>query len=99
MKFPYAVSAVLDLYRYLEPQQIVDRLRFNTFVSIPHRYMYFAVPKAGCSSMKRLLHSLQNLGPFKWAPGQGTHLRSSVPLPSLVDLDDAQQKYVLQSAD
>jgi len=104
MKFPYAVSAVLDHYTYLEPQEVSARLRYCTFVSIPHRYMYFAVPKAGCTGMKWLLHSLENGGPVKGGLGDTSrrmfiHHRSNVPLPSIVDLDDAKQKHVLQSPD
>ncbi len=103
MKFPYAVSAVLDHYTYLGPQQVIDRLRYCTFVSLPQRYMYFAVPKAACTGMKWLLHRLENGGPVKWVLGETNrrmfiHHRNSVPLPSLVDLDDAKQKHVLESA-
>ena len=84
MKFPYAISAVLEHYHYLSPQQITDRIRYSSFVSVPCRYMYFAVPKAASLAMRRLLHDLEGGGPGG---------------PSLVDLDDDTQKYVLQSPD
>jgi Sulfotransferase family len=103
MKFPYAISAVLEHYHYLSPQQITERIRFSSFVSIPCRYMYFAVPKAACSAMRWLLHDLEGGGPlpFPGAGGRGTgiHNRANISLPSLVDLDDDTQKHVLQSPD
>src|SRR5262245_14640471 len=103
MKFPYAISAVLEHHPYLSPQQIIDRIRYSSFVSVPCRYMYFAVPKAACTAMKWLLHDLEGGGPlpFKWAPAHnsGIHFRGNISLPSLVDLDDDTQKHVLQSPD
>jgi len=102
MKFPYAISAVLEHYPYLSPQQIIDRMRAS-FVSVPCRYMYFAVPKAACMSMKWLLHDLEAGGslPIKWTPAyrSGIQVRENISLPSLVDLDDDTQKHVLQSPD
>jgi sulfotransferase famil protein len=101
MKFPYAISAVLEHYHYLSPQQIIDRIRSSSFVSVPCRYMYFAVPKAANIAMRWLLHDLEGGGPIKWAGGRGPGIRfrGNISLPSLVDLDDDTQKHVLQSPD
>jgi hypothetical protein len=100
MKFPYAISAVLEHYPYLSPQQIMERIRISSFVSVPFRYTYFTVPKAACSAVRWLLHDLEG-GGLKWTGGEGAgiHHRANIPLPSLVDLDDDTQKHVLQSPD
>src|SRR6202043_1376556 len=97
-------QAVLRHYACLEPQQVIDRLRYSTFVSVAHRYMYFEVPKAGCTGMKWLLHRLENGPPVALALGEThrqnfIHNRHNVPLPSLVDLDDSEQRHVLESPD
>src|SRR5438105_12468160 len=100
----YAVQRVLDRYHDLQPRSVEGMLRYRTFVSIPHRYMYVEVPKAACTGMKWLLHKLENGGAPKPSLGETRremfiHSRENVPLPSLVDLDDATQKYILESPD
>jgi hypothetical protein len=104
MKASYAVQLILDHYGYLKPQEVVRRLRYSSFVSLPKRYMYFEVPKAACTAMKWLLHGLEAGPPVQWALGKTRremfiHWRENVPLPSLVDLDNAAQKHVLESAE
>ena len=100
----YAMQRVLDRYHDLQPRSVEGMLRYRTFVSIPHRYMYVEVPKAACTGMKWLLHKLENGGVPKPSLGETRremfiHSRENVPLPSLVDLDDATQKYILESPD
>jgi len=108
MSYPYAVKLILDRYSDLKPEEIAQRLRYSTFVSIPKRYMYFEVPKAACTKMKVLLRSLEQAPPLKlYAPPElretrrdmFVHARENVPLPSLLDLDDRTQREVLESAD
>jgi len=108
MSYPYAVKLILDRYSDLKPEEIAQRLRYSTFVSIPKRYMYFEVPKAACTKMKVLLRSLEQAPPLKlYAPPElretrrdmFVHARENVPLPSLLDLDDRAQREVLESAD
>jgi sulfotransferase famil protein len=107
MTYPYAVKTILDRYSDLKPEEITQRLRYSTFVSIPKRYLYFEVPKAACTKMKTLLRSLEQAPPLKlFAAGlretrrdMFVHARENVPLPSLLDLHDKTQKEVLESPD
>ena len=107
MSNSYAVQTILDHYDHLTPQQIVSRLRHSSFVDTRKRYMYYAVPKAACTSMKTLIHDMEGGGPIRLICGgmdecrrdMFIHARENVPLPSLVDLDDAVQREVLHSPD
>ena len=105
-RMPYAARVILDVRKDLTPKSVVKELRYSTFVSLPKRYMYFEVPKAACTSMKSLLHRLENGGaPTLFIGGPQTrremyiHARENVPLPSLVDLDNRTQEEVLTSPD
>jgi hypothetical protein len=107
MSNSYAVRTIRDHYDYLTPQRIVGWLRHSSFVDMRQRYMYYAVPKAACTSMKTLIHDLKGAGPIRLICGgeyEGRrdmfiHARENVPLPSLVDLDDVAQREVLHSPD
>lgn len=107
MKHPFALQSILDHYTYLKPQDVIRRLRYSTFVSLPKRFLYFEVPKAACTKMKELLRTLEQ-GPslelfvgdlLETRRDMFVHARQNVPLPSLVDLDDQTQRTVLESPD
>src|SRR5271165_4440445 len=107
MALSYAVNLVARCYPGLLPDQIASRLHYSTFVSTTHRYMYFEVPKAGCTSMKTIIHRMENLPDIK--PFVGSHRevrrdmfiheRSQFKLPSLLDFNDATQEEILHSND
>lgn len=107
MSHPYAVRVILDRYRDLKPEAVSQRLRYSSFVSLPKRYLYFQVPKAACTRMKELLRTVENAPPLHWFVGDHretrrdmfVHARENVPLPSLLDLSDDEQKEVLESPD
>jgi hypothetical protein len=103
MRPSYAVQVVLEKYKGLRPQEVASALRYRTFVSVAKRYMYVEVPKAACTGMKWLLHQLEN-GPaplavslYQTRRDMFIHARENVPLPSLVDLDNYTQRYILES--
>lgn len=103
----YVVRTIRDRYSYLTPRQIAGTLRHSSFVDLRKRYMYYAVPKAACTSMKTLIHDLEGGAPVRLICGgmdecrreMFIHARENVPLPSLIDLDDATQREVLGSPD
>jgi Sulfotransferase family len=105
MAHPYSVQVILDHYGKLKPDDVVQRLRYCSFVSVSRRYMYFEVPKAACTKMKEVLRSLEGASPLKLLSGglretrreMFVHARENVPLPSLVDLDNKTQREVLES--
>jgi hypothetical protein len=107
MGAPYVVQLVLDHYGYLKPDQIRARLRHSSFVSMEKRYLYYAVNKAACTSMKTLISATEGGPPIKTLSGgldesrreMFIHARENVPVPSLVDLDDAAQREVLHAPD
>lgn len=104
---PYVVQLILDHYGYLKPDQIRARLRDSSFVNMEKRYLYYAVPKAACTSMKTLINTVEGGPPIKILSGgfdesrrdMFIHVRDNVAVPSLVDLDDAAQREVLHSPD
>ncbi len=106
MSVPYAVRRAADATG-LSVQEISRRLRYSTFVNVERRYMYFEVPKAGCTTMKWLLHSVEKLPPVDYFLGLNRearrdmfiHERRNIGIPSLEELDDATQEFVLTSPD
>lgn len=105
MTYPYVVRKILSHYPHIEPIDISQRLRHSSFVDLSKRYLYFEVPKAACTQMKELLRLQHGAPPIQLFVGNlmetrremFVHARENVPLPSLVDLDDATQKEVLES--
>lgn len=106
MKNSYAIQRVLKKYPNLSYDKVEECLTFSTFVDVNRRYMFFEVPKAACTTMKALLHRLSGSPPLTYYLGEiqtrremFVHCRRNVPLPSLVDLDDATQEKALHSPD
>jgi hypothetical protein len=106
VKNSYATKKVLAKYPGLSSQQVSECLTYSTFVDVKRRYMFFAVPKAACTTMKALLHRMNgdppltyDLGEVETRRGMFVHQRRNVPLPSLHDLDDPTQEKVLTSPD
>jgi Sulfotransferase family len=110
----YAVAAVQQHYPDFEPDYIEARLRGSTYVSLRHRYLYFEVPKAACTSLKYLVFRLENCPPAPEYESFGDfvlqadsvtrrddiiHIRERFPVPSLVDLDSDTQREVLESSE
>lgn len=103
----YSVGVVLDHYGNLAADQVRARLRYSSFVNLAQRYMYFEVPKAACTSMKQLLRRLEAAPPIRlFSAGlresrrdMFVHARENVPLPSLIELDDREQREVLEAPD
>lgn len=105
MTYPYVVRKILSHYPHIDPTDISRRLRHSSFVDVSKRYLYFEVPKAACTQMKELLRLQHGAPPIQLFVGNlmetrremFVHARENVPLPSLVDLDEATQKEVLES--
>jgi dermatan 4-sulfotransferase 1 len=107
MKYPYVVGRILDHFPQMLPDDVLFRLRQSTFVSLPKRYMYFAVAKAGCTQMKELIRGVEGMPALKLFPkgdwqtrrDMFVHSRLNLPLPSVADLDDRTQKEVFEAPD
>jgi hypothetical protein len=107
MTYPHVVRKILSHYSHADPQSVMLRLRHSSFVNVRKRYLYFEVPKAACTQMKELLRLQEGAPPIQLFAGKlmetrremFVHARENVPLPSLVDLDDATQREVLESSD
>jgi hypothetical protein len=103
----YAVRVISEHYPNLTVAQIEQRLRYSTFVSLSKRYMYFEVPKAGCTSLKYMILSLEKLpkptpfvGPHREVRREMfIHERPQIRLPSLLDVADNMQREVLSSTE
>jgi predicted O-methyltransferase YrrM len=99
------VEHVKRFFPDLQPETIRNRLFYSTFVNTDRRYMYFEVPKSGCSSMKTLIHSLEELPPMPLFAGgfhevrreMFIHDRGSFKLKSLVDFDNDTQEWIMTS--
>ena len=102
---PYAVRRAADFCPDISVENITRRIGYASYVNVERRYMYYQVSKAGCTSMKWLLHSLERLPPIEYFIGPQRksrrdmfiHERSSLKIPSLLDLDNATQEFVLTS--
>jgi Sulfotransferase family len=103
----FAMQIILEHYPFWDARKLAARLRYSTFVNVADRYLYFAIPKAACTSMKLLLRELHGAPPIQlylW-PQRETrrdmfvHARQNVPLPSILDLDNMAQREVLESSD
>jgi glycosyltransferase involved in cell wall biosynthesis len=105
MKLPFAVQHAARLCPDITHENITRRLNYSSYVNVERRYMYFEVPKAACSTMKWLLHSIEKLPPIKHFVGPNRearrdmfiHARENLPIPSLLQLDDELQEFVLTS--
>ena len=108
----YAVTTVLQHFRKLDPVYIATLLRGSTYVSLRHRYLYFAVPKNACSALKYLVFHLENcpaMPAYEALPDfvrqadafarrdDVIHIREHFPVASLTDLDNESQREVLES--
>lgn len=98
----YAVRHVATQYPDVPLREIRARLRLATFVNPERGYMYYEVPKAGCTSIKTLIHRLEDLPDITFAPPEArrdmfVHNRDQFKMPSLLDLTDAEQEHMLTS--
>ncbi len=107
MTLSYAVRRVLECYPAIGEAAATIRLRYSTFVNLDRRYLYFEVPKAGCTTIKSLIHRLEGLPPIPPFTGalrevrrdMFIHNRSLFALKSLLDYTDAQQEEILTAPD
>jgi Sulfotransferase family len=107
MNNSFAIEKILARYPHWNPSDLVRRLRCHTFVSVADRFVYFEIPKAACTSVKLFLRNryggaetrLRTGGALQTRRDMFIHVRSNVALPSLMDLDDATQREVLEAPD
>jgi hypothetical protein len=106
VKPPFVVEYLSCKFPELAPEEIEARLRYDTFVNIEKKYMYFAVRKAACTSMKALIHRLENLPPiFALSPTREVrrdmfiHNRDAFRLNSILNFSDEEQQRILGSSD
>jgi hypothetical protein len=100
----YAIERVERHYPNASRDEIKSRLELATFVNLDRRYLYYEVPKAGCTSIKTLIHKLEKLPSIDFAPPEVRrdmyiHSRGQFGMPSLLDLTNEQQERVLTSPD
>src|ERR1044071_1292611 len=103
MKHSYATARIIAQFPLLEPRFIAHALRLNTYVSLEHRYLYCAVPKAGCTAIKMLIHAAERLPDIdprqsrfrEYRREMFIHDRSQFRMPSLLDLPSDAQERVL----
>ena len=89
------------------PETLHRRIGYASYVNLKRRYLYYQVSKAGCTTMKWLLHDVEELPPINYLIGTQRearrdmfiHERSNISIPSLLDLDDTTQEHVLNSPD
>ena len=67
------------------------RLRYASFVSKRHKYVYVETPKVACTTLKRLIHRVEDCPPipFQFGPRESklymlVHPRNNIPIPNVV---------------
>ncbi len=99
----YAVRSISSAYPHLSREAIIDSLSYGTFVSLEHKILYMETPKAACTTIKHILRDLSRAPPLKYEIGplhesrrdMFIHVRTNVPTPSLIDLDNDAQELAL----
>ena len=103
----HTIQLVREKLPHLDVQTIAHRLSYGSFVSLEHKILYFETPKAACTTIKSLLRDLCGAPPMEYPVGAHResrrdmfiHIRSNVPVPSLLDLDEQTQRHVLTAPD
>jgi len=73
-----------------------SRINYSMNISLKHKYIFFETPKAGCSTIKRRLHSIELLDtPF--SSPENVHNRSTSPLIAPVQLPRKQLNDMLNN--
>src|SRR5579863_1529211 len=101
MGWPYAVRRAAEFCPDVPPETIARRLNYASFVNLDRRYLYFETSQITGTSLKGLLRRVEGLppiprsvGPSREAPGDVViDERDSLPIPSLLHLDDEAQAY------
>ncbi len=91
----YAVDRVLRYHPDLTgmAEYVRQNLRMHSYVG--GRYVFYAVPKAACTTVLTLIHRAEGLGEV--SSEMAIHDRDAFRLPSLVDVSDAEQERLLSS--
>jgi hypothetical protein len=103
----YAASRVLDAYPGLNKGQVEEWLANGSFASTDDRFVFIAIPKSACTTMKMLLRDLREAPPLKLFAGPNresrrdmfVHTRENVPFPSLNALNNEDQRDLLEASD
>jgi Sulfotransferase family len=103
----HTIQLVREKFPHLDVRTIAHRLSYGSFVSLEHKILYLETPKAACTTVKSLLRDLCGAPPIEYPVGPQResrrdmfiHIRSNVPVPSLLDLDEQTQRYVLTAPD
>ena len=103
----HTIQLVREKLPHLDVATIAHRLSYGSFVSLEHKILYLETPKAACTTIKSLLRDLCGAPPIEYPLGAQresrrdmfVHVRSNVPVPSLLDLDEQTQRHVLTAPD
>jgi hypothetical protein len=103
----HTIQLVRESFPHLDVRTIARRLTYGSFVSLEHKILYLETPKAACTTIKSLLRDLSRAPPIEYPVGPHResrrdmfiHIRSNVPVPSLLDLDEQTQRHVLTAPD
>jgi predicted O-methyltransferase YrrM len=90
-----------------DPEFVLSRLRYGSFVSLPHRYMYIETPKAACTSMKQMIAALEGAkidnraAPYHRETRRDMliHQRRYVDIPTLLDIPARDRENIFSGAD
>lgn len=104
---PFVLARAASLCPRISIENLERRIRYGSYVNLERRYLYYQVSKAGCTSLKWLIHNLEGMSPVRpFASPQREarrdmfiHERSNISLPSLLDLSDEDQERVISSED
>jgi predicted O-methyltransferase YrrM len=90
-----------------DPEYVLSRLRYGSFVSLQNRYMYVETPKAACTSMKQMIAVLEGAKIDNRTPPYHRetrrdmliHQRRYVDIPTLLDIPAQDRENIFSRAD
>ncbi len=69
MAWSYVVRRAAEHCPEVAPETLHRRIGYASYVNLKRRYLYYQVSKAGCTTMKWLLHDIEALPPINYLIG------------------------------
>lgn len=101
----FIIDHIRKQFPFLSEKYIAYKLKYHSYVSLDHKYVYFSVNKAGCTTIKTQIRNwekLPNLNPISLTIKEvrrdmAVHDRVQFGMPSLIDISEAEQEKIIKT--